>query len=157
MNFKIILSIIFLVLACSCSSSARSSRRFEVTVSENGKKVSDLSKQLVHRIGFSASELEDIFGTNSSEMEQSLSLRTQLDHLRRVTGLEVSGEGRKLTDEARELGLMNGDLVTAVGLSRVKNTVDFWQMYESLKKQGSATITLQRQGDAHKILYFLKR
>lgn len=148
------------LVSCSASSSRHKRGRFEVTVVEDGKTVSDTSKQLVHRMVISKSNLKSSFGATPEEMQALLNINAQLDAYQRVAGLEVLGRSpssETASKQAGNLGLQYGDMVTAVGKNRVIDPVDFWGVYEALKIEKKATITLQRRGDAHKILYFLKQ
>ncbi|MCB0324678.1 MAG: hypothetical protein KDD69_13945, partial [Bdellovibrionales bacterium] len=53
------------------------------------------------------------------------------------------------------IGLQENDVLTAVGIRLVKRNQDLQALFADLQRDKQATLTLERNGQPHKILYYL--
>ncbi|MFN8392420.1 MAG: PDZ domain-containing protein [Bdellovibrionota bacterium] len=130
----------------------RADHQFKVSVYSDGREVKDFNAPLVHRVDLTAAQLAQIGGT---PMKLPFQASSEKDGLGKVSGVRVLRP--KAGDNPSMLGLQEKDLVTAVGTVRVKSVDDFRTLFDQLRGSKSASITVERQGKPHKILYYLSQ
>lgn len=146
-------------IACGSSPPPKPPRQYEVSVKQDGKPVETFSESLVHRVGVTKAEIMEIFGPAPEHMNLPFALKPKADLRGGIVGFEVveTFESRSRLDRGMSsLGLRIGDLITAVGKMRIGHEEDFWHIYDLLKLNQQATLTIEREGRPHKFLYFLK-
>lgn len=128
------------------------SGEFKVSVSTDGEQVSNFRTPLVHRVSVSPRELRAYL----SEDRQALVLPFQA---RRVRDLKGGVKGIRvvkiLSGKRSALGLIQNDLLTAVGRQHLSGLQDLGTLFTVLRTEKQASLTLEREGKPHKILYYL--
>ena len=143
-------------LLSSCSSSespqweVERDRRYEVSVYSDGKQVKDFNKELGHRVELTPSVV--------SSMEQQgrrlpFDGRSEHDARGNIVGIRIASTKQSVSPAF--LGLREKDLITAVGLRRVRKSDDVRQLFSELAQSKTSTLTLERDGRAHKIIYYI--
>jgi hypothetical protein len=134
MKRQILLSLGFL-MGCTASQPRPEIVRSQVTVTTAGQPVEDFTEELIHRATLSPTELKRVISSAGQ-------LKPVIDNTGKSVGLEL---GKAVP----ELSLQSGDVVTAIGITRLNagNTLSL------LAEQGPDTsMTFLRRGRAHKTL-----
>ena len=70
----------------------------------------------------------------------------------KVMGVKV---GKVRPGALTDLGLRQGDIVTAVNAKHASTVRDLGYLYVSLREEKTASLTFEREGQPHKILYYV--
>ena len=124
---------------------------YKVLVGSNGELHDGSKTQLVHRRYLQSNDIDDLFKNNTFQVPCDL-LR---DANQQVVGVQIleGSDFQKLS----ALALEPLDVITAVGKKRVYELGDVYQIFENLKTLEQTSLTLQRNGNAHKVYYFLTK
>ncbi len=128
-----------------------STGNYKVSVTTDGEEVGDFSTNLIHHINVRPKQLE---------ITQSKWFNTE--NIESVTEYTAAKEviGFRLvvyrSEVAEVLGLKQGDLITAVGKVLGEDIADMRALFRDLNTTGKATLTMQRDGKPHKMLYYLR-
>lgn len=158
-SFLKIFLLLFVISSCAKTSEQRNYQirqtgNVSVKVSMGGERVTDLEKQLVHRIEISAKKLDLIKAEGSAELHLPFLLKKEIDQRGLVMGLKVfQSKNSLLTLE--DLGLKERDLLTAIGTKILTSAKDFELFVKILRNRGELSLTLERDFQPHKILYYL--
>lgn len=133
---------------------AKRDGQFKVSVSTDGKPVEDFKQPLVHRIRVRPAELRSISGAQGKAMSLPFNAKRVIDLQGKIKGIRVLNVRPPYGTQV--LGLQNNDLITAVGLRHVDHPNDFSLLFNQLRSEKQATMTLERDGKPHKILYYLE-
>lgn len=125
--------------------------RFRVSVESNGKPVADFNDKLVHRVELQPREVQRLFPKGRATPNLPFKAKKVFDSRGSVRGLKITGiKGAP----APSFGLVENDLVTAVGRRQAKSPDAFMQLFQDLEKDKQSSLTLERSGKPHKILFF---
>ena len=80
---------------------------------------------------------------------------SELDREGRVTGVRIVASKRG--GNPALIGLREKDLVTAVGMKPMRRIEDLRALALDLECEKASSLTLERNGKPHKILYFISR
>ena len=125
---------------------------FKVSVASNGKAVSNFNEQLVHRVTLSPAELKKVFVKPPKDIRLPFTAQKIFDGRGGIKGVKVTNF--RANGGSSSFGLEENDIVTAFGRNHAKSPSDFWLLYQELMKESTATVTLERKGQPHKILFF---
>ena len=119
---------------------AERSGEYRVSVSSSGRELKDFSKPLVHRMQITPEQLLEIFDAQAEVLRLPFKGKRIYDNRGGVKGLRIvqSGSGEKRT----VLGIRHNDLLTSIGKSHTKGLSDLWILYEALRTNHRATLTL---------------
>ena len=145
-NSFILISTFLLLLSCSSNQVQTSSDRFKVSVSNNGRALSNFNQVLVHRVGVRKSKLNNIYRKGI----QSLNAKLEKDIRGSVVGIRI--ENRSVRNV---FSLLEKDVISSIGRLKISSVKDFWHIREVMKLQGKADITVIRNGQSLKFIYFL--
>ncbi len=143
-----------------CSSSAQHAvierpgggeRHYRVTVSSGGQAVDNHAEELVHRVELTPQQIKDFLGALGAAGQMPLQGKTELDNQGKPTGYRIKQLDARSPFSL--LALRQGDLVTAVGTKHVKNPSDIVAVFDQLNARRNSSITIERGGKPHKILY----
>lgn len=123
-----------------------------VTVVSDGEKVSDFNRDLIHRININSKQLDKLKGEINDANKLNLTIDKTLAG--EIVGISVVASDYALLET---LGLEQEDLITAVNKTRANNTSAIQLFIPTLEADSKASITIQRRGQPHKLLYFLQR
>lgn len=144
-----------LVFSAACSSKPTYELvpgEFEVSVKADGKAVSNHEQKLVHRVELAQKDLDQVMSTWPERLNIPFSSEAEKDVRGDVVGLRLSWSGSALPT----LGLQDGDVLTAVGKRHAQNLRDLSGVIFALENRELASVTIERQGQPHKLLYYLK-
>lgn len=130
-----------------------SSGEYEVTVSANGKQVKNHGRKLVHYVGIGRGDVDRIATSGQSGKFSAAGLVPEVGPDQKVAGLRV-GQPRDQLELSR-LGLQPGDLITSFGMQHPSTEGSAIEFYRSIGDSKSASLTLLRQGEPHKVFYSL--
>ena len=124
---------------------------FKVSVSSNGTTVSDFETQLVHRLELSESQVRVLKENMVSNCGCGGSIMH--DGAGKLAGVKMTRieKGSPLL----EIGLKNGDILTAIGVTPVTDIQQIDNLFVSLLKDKTASLTFQRSGHPHKMFFYL--
>jgi len=154
---KIFLIIFLSSSVAGCSSSAKQDtieiqrgHDYRVSVYSDGKEVKDFNSALVDRLILSRQAMEIL---SSKQSAIPLSGRPERDNRGQSSGVRITaGENPK---GLAMFGFREKDLLTAVGTRRAQSIDDLRYIMPALEKEKMASVTLERNGKPHKILYYL--
>jgi hypothetical protein len=156
------LALLTLLFVSSCSGESRpdpawdvqGDHQFKVSVYSGGKEVKDFNTQLIHRVDISPEQLKRVFGADDRQLRLPFTGTGEKDRFGKIAGVRV---GRFQSPEGgpQAFGLKNQDLITAIGVQRATSIDDFRRLGKELSTTKSSSITLEREGRPHKILYSL--
>lgn len=138
-----------LLFSCSSHSVSRSSGRFKVSVSSDGKAVSDHNQQLIHRVSLDQSKLVEIFNIND-DFDSKLASKVVRDLRGSVVGLGFENRSFR-----KAFKLEQGDVFSSIGKLKVKDNKSLWHIIDLLEKEGRADVTVLRNGLSLKYIYFV--
>lgn len=147
-------SLVLLIGLCfsSCSSSNSTNndlRRYRISVSSDGRKVRNLNQRLIHEVDLPKSfVLRSAF---AKDLGMPFTLKTEVDLRGHVAGLRVANTNYR--SGSRSLGLLVGDLIMSSGKDYIRSTKDLNKFFARMLKDGGASLSVNRQGDAHKFIY----
>lgn len=157
-KIKLIVSLVVSVSAfVSCSSSkgyvTERTSGFQVAVYSDGKEVESTNQRLVHYFQVPAQVLSIVSREPNNGLNFAYSGETLKDSHGQIAGVKLKqkNDAYKLPT----LGLRPEDVVRAVGKRPTKSEQDLRYLITLLESERSATLTLTRQGEPHKILYYL--
>ncbi len=127
--------------------------RFKVSVVTDGHQVKDFSHDLVHRVSLTPGEVDRMIAAWPAGFHQVTSTREEYDTHGKFMGLKIVGPAGPGTT-VRILKLVDRDVITAVGLNKVKSEKDLLVLFQELKKSGYSTMTIERGGMPHKYLFY---
>lgn len=127
--------------------------RFEVSVKTGGEAVKDFNTSLVHRIILNKDEFNALLLRTRNKQNVTFVFSPDRDSKGGVKGLKVSRAEQRY---ATMLGFGQGDLITAVGKAQMKNQDPLRVLLNDFQATKKATLTLERNGKPHKILYYLE-
>ncbi len=125
---------------------------FAVTVTSGGKELRDFSAPLVHRVSLNKQTVDEILKFWPKRLDLPFDGTAERDNRGKVMGLRITAVKPKRNINA--LGLRRGDLLTAAETKLIATPRDFIQVFDALKQSGLGTVTLEREGKPHKILYY---
>lgn len=125
---------------------------YAVTVSSGGKELRDFSAPLVHRVSLKKGTVAEILKFWPKRLDLPFDGTTERDNRGKVMGVRITSVKPKR--DLKSLGLRKGDLLTAAEQKLMTTTRDFIQVFDALKQSGLGTVTLERDGKPHKILYY---
>ena len=141
--------------ACSAGSQpekyeVRRAGDYHVSVYSDGKEVKDFNSALVERLIISRQAIDIL---NSKQTQIPVSGKPERDNRGQSAGVRIStGVNPK---GLSMFGFREKDLLTAVGNRRAESIDDLRYISPTLEKGKVATVTLERNGKPHKILYYL--
>lgn len=121
----------------------------QVSVSTNGKPVQNFETALVHRISVPKKFASNLLVSSAKGIP--LKTAPEKDQNGKITGLRI----RSSQDSSvlSTLGLQPNDLITAIGQKHAEKPTDLVDLFQSLVQTKEFSITLERSGMPHKILY----
>lgn len=128
---------------------------FKVSVETGGKPVADFSTQLVHRVVLTPEQIDTVMASWPDRLYLPFEAQPDRDTWGKICGIKVTR--MKSDSNLPNLGLKLGDRVTAVGVSHTKESRDLWKLFDQLRRNSEASLTLEREGKPHKILYYLSK
>ena len=123
-----------------------------VSVLSDGKQVKDFSTTLVHHVELSLTEYRNITASWPKQLNLPFEAAMEFDRRGKPMGLRIANIRG---NAGSALGLLNKDIITAIGLSCPTGPRDLWAVFDELRTQRKASITLERAGRPHKIFYYL--
>lgn len=152
---SLLLGVCFL---CSCSASSSPEPKYKlerehdykVSVYQDGKEVKNFQTPLVQRVNISNAMLSSLAKAPGDLPFNGVK---EKDNRGKITGLRI--HSGKSAQAAMALGLKEKDLVTAVGQKRIQQMEDFRLLAKELNATKTASLTLERDGKPHKILYYI--
>ena len=154
---------LFLLLFTSCMQTSEQQKYqiqptgdIDVQVSMGGQKITDLDKQLIHRIEISSRTLDLLKPEGSNGLRLPFLVKKEVDQRGLVMGLKVfrSKEGPLSLED---LGLQERDLLTAIGTKLLTSAKDFELFVKILRNKRELSMTLERDFQPHKIIYYLSK
>lgn len=153
-KIKIIISLLIFT-SCSSSINRRESLSdMHVKVSVDGKSVDDIEQQLIHRVELKSAKVNLIKSGEGEQLNLPFLLKKEIDHRGLVMGLRVIERGNKDLS-INDFGLRDKDLITAIGTKLVASAKDFELFVDVLKGRGEISVTVEREFQPHKIMYYL--
>ncbi len=128
---------------------------FKVRVVSGGEVQRDLEQELVHRVELSKEDIRTALRSWPTSLQIPFSGKVQRDAQGELIGVNLSATTQ--TSMLPRLGLEDNDLLTAVGKKRAESIKDLYFLFEALADKNFASVTVQRNGKPHKILYFLQK
>lgn len=130
-------------------------QRFKVTVTADGQKVKNFGETLVHRVDIPETAVNVMVQSWPDSFTRLAQTHTEYDAQGKVMGLRVISPqpGAKIGI----IGVLDRDIITAVGLTPIRSRDQIQSMFAELKKTGLATLTVERGGVPHKYLYYIRR
>ena len=128
----------------------KTSPKFNVSVTSDGKTVTNFSTSLVHHVEVSEREL-----LGYSAKAGSLPFNAQMEYDREGKAIGIRVSGSESASSALGLGLNDKDIITAIGRAHPQGAGDLSLLFEQLRKFRRASITIERLGVPHKIFYYL--
>ena len=125
---------------------------YAVTVSSGGKELRDFSAPLVHRVSLKKRTVEEMLKFWPKRLDLPFDGAAERDNRGKVMGVRITSIKPKR--DLKSLGLRKGDLLTAAEQKLMTTPRDFVQVLDSLKQSGLGTVTIERDGKPHKILYY---
>lgn len=142
----------FLLEGCYLSSGMDIERSsMKVTVKSSGVEVKDFNKELVERRLLSAEQINNILRFYPHRLVLPFEMIKELDSRGGIRGLKISKV--LIPSEALSLGLYMNDILTAFGKKLAYSPNDFSAFLVELSSFGQSSITLERSGKPHKIIY----
>ena len=146
-NFLItIVSTLLLLASCSSKKIQATSDRFKVSVSSNGKTLSNINQVLIHRVEVSKSDLNRMYKKGM----QSLGSKLEKDVRGSVVGIRIEDSRTR-----RIFKLLEKDVIASIGRLKISSVKDFWHIGTVMELEGKADITVIRNGQSLKFIYFL--
>lgn len=135
----------------------------KVSVRTNGKPVTNFQTPLVHRVEMTAVQSLVYFDPKSGRLQLPFIAQAEHDDRGKTTGIRVvrrsSPAGTSSTpgagNDPAKLGLADKDLITAVNHTKVSEPTDIAALFTELRKSRTASMTIERGGVPHKILFYL--
>ncbi len=125
---------------------------FKVSVSTDGEDVSNFKTPLVHRVSVTPQELRRYLSAERNALVLPFQARKVRDLKGGVKGIRVV---KIISGKRTALGLLENDLLTAVGRKHLSGLQDLGKLFSQLQTEKQASLTLEREGKPHKILYYL--
>ena len=132
----------------------RTPGKYEVSVKSGSSDVKNFEQSLVHRVELKKRDLDVMMSSMPDGINIPFSSSPQRDIRGGVTGLKLHSLGG--SQNLPNLGLREGDLLTAVNKDHIRDLKDLSKLVGALKAENAASMTLERGGQPHKILYYLK-
>ncbi len=149
------LALLVPVLACSTSSvSLEPGRELQVLVKSQGQQLPNPNTQLVHRYSLSPTQLDRAAGVFASCNSPQRAFVPERDRQNNLMGLRVTRSGAA---SFVDLGVQEGDIVTALNKTGLPNPCDFSRWLSELQRAGSGSATLLRLGAPHKLFFIIER
>lgn len=150
-----LVQVLSVVLFAACSSKPpvtieRVSDDFEVQVSAAGREVKDFQQPLVHRMTLSQDRVRFLHVDVIQRRALPFNAKVELDRRGVVSGVKIFPPKSLV---AGELGIESLDLITAVNTKPVRALGDMQLLFKTLDEEKSATMTVIRRGQPHKLLY----
>ncbi len=123
---------------------------YQVSVYSDGKEVKDFKTALVQRLILSP---QAIAALSRNQRPLPVAGKQERDNRGQTSGVRISAG-----DNPRGLamfGFRERDLLTAVGARRAESIDDLRSIVSVLTREKVASVTLERNGKPHKILYYL--
>lgn len=147
-KFKLLIALLFLT---GCSSSAphiEQTGNYKVTVVSDGEEVKDFNNALVHRITLSDFQIEIM--KEKFNQPEKIKLKNEKSLAGDIVGVFPISSDVQLF---RQLAFERGDVLTAVNRQRITAESFAKLFFESLKQNQETTMTIQRRGIPHKLIY----
>jgi general secretion pathway protein C len=161
---NIIVSAVSITLLSACALSQRDPaveaspaarpHRFRVSVASGGKVVENPSDELVHRVAITPANMRAIINSSKDQGKVPLNGRAEYDNRGKPMGLRILQLNRE--SSLSSLGLKEKDLVTAIGPRLVSEPQHILYLFDDLRKSKRSSMTIERSGKPHKILYELQ-
>lgn len=150
MSFKLQLCIA-LVVFVGCSSSQptiEQTGNYKITVLNDGEAVADFNKELVHRVFLTQPQIEAL--EQKFNQPDTIKLKNEKSLAEDIVGVFPISSDVQLF---RTLAFERGDVLTAVNRQRISAESFAKLFFESLKQNQETTMTIQRRGMPHKLIY----
>jgi hypothetical protein len=128
--------------------------RFRVSVASGGKVVENPSDELVHRVGLTRANIRAYMNSSKGTGNLPFTARTEYDSRGKPMGLRILQLNRE--SSLSFLGLKEKDLVTAIGPRLISEPQHILYLFDDLSKSKRSSMTVERSGKPHKILYELQ-
>ena len=160
---RLLLSGLIAFFAAGCSASGDrpqlirdtdDGKRFKVSVTTEGRQIKDYNQALVHRVQISKAAIDQMIQSWPADFRKLATTQNEYDTHGKLMGLRVvaAASGAKIA----VLNLVDRDIITAVGVAPIRSENDILALFTDLKKNGSATMTIERGGTPHKFLYYVQ-
>lgn len=130
------------------------SGEYRVSVSKEGRALSNFEQELVHRVQVTQREIDAVLSKWPAQLNFPFSGVVVPSGASGVLGLRVVFDVSH-TAGGFTWGLASGDLITAVGTVPVVKMNDLIKLVSELRSNRRASLTVQRDGVPHKVLYYL--
>jgi len=132
----------------------KAERNFKVSVSAGGAEIENFEQRLVHRVALTPQQLNILARRGPGTLNVPFGSIGEFDREGNSMGFRLVAS----RDPARypNLGLRAGDVITAVGKRRASSVKDLWDVFNAVREDGTASVTLIRDGSPHKILYSIR-
>lgn len=125
---------------------------FQVSVYSGGKKVLNPNQRLVQRMVIPNSLVDSAIIDWPNKLSLPFTCNLELDAMGSSMGLRVDFNVLR-KEKLPSLGLVQGDLITAVGTTLANDINQLYVIFEALKKGETSSITIQRGGVDSKIFF----
>ena len=122
---------------------------YKVSVKTNGQEQKNFDQERVHRVTVSPQEIARATKSMPAKVDLPFTVQTERDLRGRASGLRVTA-----VQSGGALGVAKGDILTSVGFTMTKSEKDLAKIYQELKTTKQSSLTLLRDGQYHKILYY---
>ncbi len=141
----LILTLLFSI-SCSSKNIRSTSDRFKVSVSSDGRTLSNFNQVLIHRVEVNKSDLNRLYKKGIQSLDSTL----EKDIRGSVVGISIkSSRARKI------FNLLEKDVISSIGRLKISSVKDFWNIGRVMELQGKVDITVIRNGQSLKFIYFL--
>jgi hypothetical protein len=143
--------LLIIFLFCGCSSSKPNfvfSNEMKVSVSSDGKAVTDIDKELVHRVTVSSAILAKIT-KNIDLRDLPFLVQAEFNSKAEFVGMRLFKYRGGFA-----YGLEEQDLITAVGKTKLQERKHLLLMFDALNQTGETSLSIVRRGEAQKILLY---
>lgn len=127
-------------------------QKFKVSVTSGGREVKDFNEKLVQRVAIGPDQVEEVLKMWPEKVLVPFDGVAARDGRGKVMGVRV---GKMRSGSPTNLGLRPGDIVTAVNAKHASTVRDLGYLFVALREQKTASLTFEREGKPHKILYYV--
>lgn len=135
--------------------SAIGKAKYKVSVRTAGGDIQNFESELVHRIYYRAAEFSALQADWPASLHKNLKGTPEYDTLGKPMGVRIVATFGRTSKDL--LGFKIGDLITAAGTTHVSSLDQLDVFLKQLSDKKLASITLVRNGQPHKILYYLEK
>lgn len=128
---------------------------YKVSVRTDGGDIKNFETALVHRMYYKPAELDALKHDWPDSFSKQLKGTPEFDTLGKLMGVRIVATSGASSKEM--LGFKLGDLITAAGTTHIGSLDQLDTVLSDLSAKRQASITLVRNGQPHKILYYLEK